>query len=398
MDLDELVGAISDVFGTSAVLEDRDFNLVAYNTQPDEIDAVRAGSILRRRSTAEIRRWFEQFGIAGATGPVRTPAEPSLGILPRLCLPVRWNGVTYGYFWLLDPEPGLGTAAQLEAAEAVAREAGTLLAQRARGSRDASLLLTNLLAPADEVSQRAVDELDSRGLIRRTATVVVVHAEQPPGAPRDVVPLNLWSLPRHAIALSGEGFTTVLLDLGIDRSSRIDQAIDRLRQLHAQRLGEDAAARLLVGVGDPQRGLAHARTSHEQARRAAQVLAAMPRSGVAAHWSELGVRRLISCGPRSALVDAVLDPRARRLLEEGGDLVRTARAFLDKAGNVQDLADELAIHRQTAYYRLRRIESVTGFDLRSGEDRLVLHLALTMAPLLTDGPVEGPSTRERSGG
>ena len=43
MDLDELVGAISDVFGTPAVLEDRDFNLVAYNTQPNEIDAVRAG-------------------------------------------------------------------------------------------------------------------------------------------------------------------------------------------------------------------------------------------------------------------------------------------------------------------------------------------------------------------
>ncbi|MET9311974.1 helix-turn-helix domain-containing protein [Kribbella sp. NPDC003505] len=391
MDLDELVGAISDVFGTPAVLEDRDFNLVAYNTQPNEIDAVRAGSILRRRSTAEVRSWFEQFGIAGATGPVRTPAEPSLGILPRLCLPVRWNGVTYGYFWLLDPEAGLGTAEQLEAAAAVAREAGAVLAQRARGGRDASLLLTNLLAPDDEVSQRAADELDGRGLVRRTATVVVVHAEQPPGESREVIPLNLWSLPRHVIALSGEGFTTLLLDLGVDRSSRIDQAIDRLRQLYAQRLGEQAASRLLVGVGDPQRGLAQVRTSHEQARRAAQVLAAVPGSGVVARWSELGVRRLVSCGPHDALVDAVLDPRARRLIAEGGELVRTAQVFLDKAGNVQELAAELAIHRQTAYYRLRRIEAVTGFDLRHGEDRLVLHLALTMAPLLA----VGPSTRER---
>jgi hypothetical protein len=395
MDLDELVGAISDVFGTPAVLEDRDFNLVAYNTQPNEIDAVRAGSILRRRSTAEVRSWFEQFGIAGATGPVRTPAEPSLGILPRLCLPVRWNGVTYGYFWLLDPEAGLGTTQQLEAAAAVAREAGAVLAQRARGGRDASLLLTNLLAPDDEVSQRAADELDGRGLIRRTATVVVVHTEQPPGEPREVIPLNLWSLPRHVIALSGEGFTTLLLDLGVDRSSRIDQAIDRLRQLHAQRLGERAASRLLVGVGDPQRGLAPVRTSHEQARRAAQILAAVPGSGVVAHWSELGVRRLVSCGPQAALVDAVMDPRARRLIAEGGELVRTAQVFLDKAGNVQELAAELAIHRQTAYYRLRRIEAVTGFDLRRGEDRLVLHLALTMAPLLGDGLAEGPSTRDR---
>lgn len=386
MDLDELVSALSDVFGMPAVLEDRDFNLVAFNTQPDEIDAVRAGSILRRRSTAEVRSWFEQFGIASATGPVRTPAEQALGILPRLCLPVRWNGVTYGYFWLLDPSSGLGTPDQLEAAAAIARDAGALLAQQARGSRDTSLLLTNLLAPDNAASTRAVEELDSRGLVGRSAYVVVVHAEQPPEQPRDLVPLNLWSLPRHVLATSGDGFTTLLVDLADDRLSRIDHAIERLRQLHAQRLGDQAAARLLVGVGDPQRGVVHARTSHEQARRTTQILAAEPRLGVVAHWSRLGVRRLISCGPRAALVDAVIDPRAQRLLEAGGDLVRTAQVFLDRAGNIQDLANELAIHRQTAYYRLRRIESVTGFDLRNGEDRLTLHLALTMAPLLPAQP------------
>ncbi|TCC07898.1 PucR family transcriptional regulator [Kribbella soli] len=393
MDLDDLVGAISDAFGTPAVLEDRDFNLVAFNTQPDEIDAVRAGSILRRRSTSDVRSWFEQFGIATAAGAVRTPAEPSLGILPRLCLPVRWNGVTYGYFWLLDPEGGLGTPAQLEATAAIARDAGALLAQRARGSRDASLLLTNLLAPDDAVSARAVEELDSRGLVQRTAYVVVVHAEQPS---REVVPLNLWSLPRHVLATSGEGFTTLLVDLGNERMSLIDQAIDRLRQLHAQRLGDQAAARLLVGVGDPQRGVTHARTSHEQARRATKILAAVPRLGAVAHWSQLGVHRLISCGPRSALVDAVLDPRAQRLLDEGGELVRTAQVFLDRAGNIQELATELAIHRQTAYYRLRRIETITGFDLHRGEDRLVLHLALTMAPLLL--PTGQPSQGGRRAG
>ncbi|HET6740330.1 MAG TPA: helix-turn-helix domain-containing protein [Kribbella sp.] len=382
MDLDELIGALSDVFGTPAVLEDRDFNLVAFNTQPDEIDAVRAGSILRRRSTAEVRSWFEQFGIATAPGPVRTPAEPVLGILPRLCLPVRWNGVTYGYFWLLDPDGLLGTPLQLDAAAVIARDAGALLAQRARGSRDAALLLADLLAPDDAASARAVDELDSRRLVQRAASVVVVHAEQPPGHEREIVPLSLWSLPRHVLATSGEGFTTLLVDLAGSQASRIAQAIERLRQLYAQRLGDGAAARLLIGVGDPQPGVAHARTSHEQARRTTQVLAAVPRSGVEAHWSQLGVHRLIACGPRSALTDAVLDPRAQRLLDEGGDLVRTAQVFLDRAGNVQELSAELAIHRQTAYYRLRRIETITGFDLHNGEHRLILHLALTMAPLI----------------
>ena len=60
----------------------------------------------------------------------------------------------------------------------------------------------------------------------------------------------------------------------------------------------------------------------------------------------------------------------------------TAAAYLDHAGNVVRAAAELRIHRQTLYYRLQRIEELTGLDLADGRDRLTLHLALTLAPLV----------------
>ena len=43
------------------------------------------------------------------------------------------------------------------------------------------------------------------------------------------------------------------------------------------------------------------------------------------------------------------------------------------------------MHRQTLYYRLRRIEALTGLDLADGRDRLRLHLARTLAPLVGEG-------------
>jgi DNA-binding PucR family transcriptional regulator len=53
---------------------------------------------------------------------------------------------------------------------------------------------------------------------------------------------------------------------------------------------------------------------------------------------------------------------------------------------VQQTAAALNVHRQTVYYRVQRIEQVTGLDLARGDDRLVLHLGLTLAPVLaTDG-------------
>jgi DNA-binding PucR family transcriptional regulator len=40
------------------------------------------------------------------------------------------------------------------------------------------------------------------------------------------------------------------------------------------------------------------------------------------------------------------------------------------------------VHRQTVYYRVQRIEQVTGLTLTRGDHRLVLHLGLAMAPFV----------------
>src|SRR5439155_5978584 len=118
-----------------ATLEDRDFNLVAFSAHGTKIDEVRQSSILHRRSTAEVRSWFESFGIATSEVPVRTPSDAEHGVLSRLCLPARWHGVTYGYLWLLDQRHDLAERL-LPAAMALAGRAGVLMAQQARTRAD----------------------------------------------------------------------------------------------------------------------------------------------------------------------------------------------------------------------------------------------------------------------
>jgi hypothetical protein len=47
-------------------------------------------------------------------------------------------------------------------------------------------------------------------------------------------------------------------------------------------------------------------------------------------------------------------------------LVETLEAYLDRAGDVKATAEALNLHRATLYYRLQRIEEITGARLRSG--------------------------------
>src|SRR3954453_21819796 len=133
-DLQDLVDEVSRVLGAPATLEDREFTLLAFCAHEQDptdgpvpattMDAVRAHSILGRGSTPQVRRRFEEFGIARATGPLRVPADPAAGILTRLCLPVRADGRLHGYLWLLDEgrtdvddpaSPGLAEATALAA-------------------------------------------------------------------------------------------------------------------------------------------------------------------------------------------------------------------------------------------------------------------------------------------
>jgi len=76
------------------------------------------------------------------------------------------------------------------------------------------------------------------------------------------------------------------------------------------------------------------------------------------------------------------DPAVQELLRPTHrELARTAEVFLDCAGQAGRAAAALGIHRQTLYYRLSRVERLTGLDLDEGEDRLLLHMALKTARL-----------------
>jgi DNA-binding PucR family transcriptional regulator len=150
-------------------------------------------------------------------------------------------------------------------------------------------------------------------------------------------------------------------------------AAGRLLERARGTAGAGAAAGAAAGVAVPRTGLGELADAWWEASAAARAALAETRFGPVAEWASIGPFRLLAAlPPRSAQ-----DPAVRALLSPAHrELARTAEVYLDRAGQAGRTAAELGIHRQTLYYRLSRVERLTGLDLDDGEDRLLLHMAL----------------------
>ncbi|GAA1855799.1 helix-turn-helix domain-containing protein [Pseudonocardia ailaonensis] len=373
MELQDVVDEVSRTLGEPVVLEDRDFALVAYGDHPGELDAVRQRTILHRRSSAQVQDWFERFGIATSEGPVRTPDDPAFGVVARVCLPARWNGRTYGYLWVLDAHHRLRDD-ELDRAMRHADRAGTLMAGQARTRENLAALVGDLVAGDPEP---AAAEIDRLGAIRRETPVRAVVLHLAADRDRPVAPVNLWRLPRSVVAAVADDQVVLITPAAV--AAEIARTAHRL---YAERLDPAAHPRLVAGIGGVRPDLAQVRDSVQEARLAVRVAHEVPRERPVACWDALGPYRLLACGPRPALREAAVDAAVRPLFDQPV-LAETAAVYLDLAGNAARTAEALSIHRQTLYYRLRRITELTGLDLADGRDRLTLHLALTLKPLVS---------------
>jgi hypothetical protein len=375
---------------------------------------------LRREASREVRDWFQQFGIFRANAPLRIPSHPELGILGRLCAPVRFRGRLMGYLFLIDDDqrlvaPDVGVVEQAEA------HAGALLYEEELAQRLSASILSNLLGPSADLRENAAQQLLEQGLVAADAPHAVVYLRpvdlSAPSLP-ELIGEILWELGRRRnhgglLRVARQDHGVLLVRVGTledDRAARLiaDEARDMLTQrLAGLAVGGRAVTgdinsekhrkagggsvppgkyRVIAGVGDPQRHLTSAVASYRQALLAARVSASVPGVGDVASWNSLGAFRALVQLPPGERCDSCLDPRLDKLLAADGDLAQTVETYLDLGGDAGRTAEQLNVHRATLYYRLNKAQQLTGANLRDGNDRLALHLSFKLARLIERYP------------
>jgi hypothetical protein len=312
--LQEIVDGLSLSLGRPVLIDDAELRPLAYSTQFGELDQVRTASILGRLAPDDARVALFAEGIRTAAGPVHIPARPEIGMRARVCVPLVGAGRRLGYLWLFEEPPvspeelRLARAAAAEAAALVGPDADAQLIRR----RHEQQLVAALLDGDPGEAATAVESLEAEHYLPIRPVRVWVAAPAGPAG-------DEWSaeaLDRLRARLAAKQALCAEVD---GRLVCIAGARGMAGTAVMEALGALTAPRALVGQGEAVEDLLDLSTSHRRALAALRV-AAHEESGVAT-WDALGVERVVTALPDSALED--LPEGLRKLLAGDESLVRT---------------------------------------------------------------------------
>ena len=381
--------------GRSVIIDDAGLRPLAITPQTGRLDRTRVEAVLQRGTSVRLRRKLTEHGVFSAREPVSIPGDPQQATLPRLCLPLRADDQLLGFLWLIN-EPAL-TTEQTRRAQATAAQAAHLLAQRAIQATGQFAVLSDLadglLHPREQVRQEAATALAGQAALAGPppyALAVIRPAAGRPASAQDpgwaaghlrraAGDLRLRAAPGALVLTSpGQGELVAVTTAG---------ALAELRRVVRALPGVPLA----VGTCGGAAALTDVHASLGNAQYAAYVAARVPRFARAADWAGLGTYAAFQHLYRDPSAPERICPGIGALLDErAGTYRQTMRCYLDCGAQAQQAATQLHIHRTTLYWRLARAAELIPLDLRRGDDRLKLHLALTLADLTH--PPAGPDS------
>jgi sugar diacid utilization regulator len=329
------------------------------------------------------------------------PPEPALheAADPALTSDIRVGAELLGYVLAPEGDPGsrdLDLRAVEHGATVLALEVVNERVARATEERLQADFLADLLNGRDEPEDRLIERARHYGLtLGLEHRVVVVQLEgwadyqasaglsEAVGKRRRTEVLRLVGnriverLPGSLVSRAGDALTAAV------PTESVADPLPTLRGVIAdirRRVDQVAPGLVLsAGIGTTARTSGEFPDSHRDAQHCVELLRRLGRPGEVLARDELGILGLFIDSQRSdelrALAVRVLGPVMERDSDSGGALVQTLDEYLTRNCDARACADALYVHVNTVRYRLRRVEELSGLDLRNPADLLTATIA-----------------------
>ncbi|WP_458108875.1 helix-turn-helix domain-containing protein [Arthrobacter sp. R3-55] len=370
------------------VIEDPGNRVLAYSPASNDVDELRRLSILARRGPEKYQKLLKESGVykhlQATEAPVHVEANLEAGLRERVAIGIHAGSRVMGYIWLQ------------EGAEPLAANTDRIMVGAARHAA------IELVRHRNEQSQSMREDRVS-SLLSGTAQVhsQAQSAGIDPSKPAALVLISAGGLSQSAAGLQlrrGELSKVASIHAAAYRPGAVVGAlgmetaiilpdVDPLKSLPAinrlvNTIVRDATTHLhfqvqaAVGPIVPRLDALHATLDH--VRSVLKVMEATPDVRVASYsdveTTVLNRELLELLESRTTLRHAGIT----RLCGRYPEFALTLLTYLEFFGDVNRCAEELAVHRNTVHYRLRRACEVAGLDLQSADERLLAHLQIRL--------------------
>jgi hypothetical protein len=395
-DAERAVEEIATALGHGVSVEDLDGDLIAYSSHQASADQVRVNFLLSKKVPADVSAWQLSHGIATAVRPVVVPANASLGMHGRVCVPLLVRGFRVGYLWVLHEQDEEAPDAILAALPGVRplldRLAEQLLDTNtpesdARRRREAEFLA------ACEGDAAAVESVagwpEVQGRSPWTVGSMMERIEDPDTALAEQADPEAAVLLQRISALQATvGIRPALFSAGSQQHAVILFRDLPGRAEHAEvlkRYGAEISLRGghperpdMLGLSEPFTDLRRLPEAYEQSKTAVQAAAVDPQIGPLSEYRDTGVYQFLATG-KGGLPGRSVNFADLQEQDRNAELLPVLELLYDTDGSVTDVAAQLHLHRSSVYNRLARVRSIIGADPLKGRVRLELHLAMKAA-------------------
>lgn len=394
-DIHKATELLSSRLGKPVIIENKNFELIAYSSTHDDFDQTQQKTILSKKCPIFIIDRLKKEGIVQRLemqpDPIRVHPMEELGFQQRVVVAARHLNHTMGYVWVQEAGLLLDDA-DFQFLEDITNHIGRLIYDQfmrdnAKEGRKEELLWQLLQHEYGSESQfRHEAALAKLNLADRFSVVVFsVTAPQYKSMLDDLLQtVHRFRITRPMYVLKTE-FQLILLVEGraSDRFSSRTTARDFIEEVKKE-TGEEAFYHFLIGVGKEYTTLSLMRKSFLEALEVIETAnfinprpETMPRE-----FATLGLYRYLAALYEKNSSEDYYSEDLLALMKNDMDkqteLLLTLETYLANNGKGKQTAGELFIHPNTLNYRIKQIQEMTTIDFQDFNMKAYLYTELLL--------------------
>ncbi|KHF41504.1 PucR family transcriptional regulator [Halalkalibacter okhensis] len=390
--LEDFVDTISEVLACPVTLEDANHQLLAYSSHDDETDAARISTIIGRRVPEKLVNRFWKEGVIPALNqsdnPIAINSIMDMGLRNRVAISIRKNQEVLGYIWVIEVDTKLTEEDKKLLRVASAKAKNLLLQlnlQKKRREKNHQEILWQIIT-GDTYSHEATARLlDKAGIASQKSLAFMLIRFQ---KMTDTLYRNVMYIVKTTSKVSmlidtiDDNQLICLISPVTETDNNQADLIHFMETIQRQMSERFQIHHLSIGCGYLYTDYSKLTQSFKEAQKVVQIKSnGLTELQQAFFYHELGVFRHLDV-LHSHSKDLVMNPALIQLQlydqQHATSLYETLDIFLNRDGNMNEVAKELHIHVNTLSYRLKRIQEIAKTELKDPIQRIGLYLDMKL--------------------